>query len=181
MSDESLCGHADYSLSISQANFNKTAPCNGRIRRSVLLSIAHETLFRRSLWERLMLRRLGAVSGHCRGDFASRTSFPSRTMPGQFGQTRTDSIPVGANTRTYCSVTNSPQFRQSGIVESVDPRHFILSTNSILEIWAVWSTFETPAESGWNDSLCNHLRGVRADGDRPTGRCTMSEPETQGD
>ncbi len=48
-------------------------------------------------------------------------------MSGQFGQTRTVSISVGANTRTYCSVTNALQFRQSGIVESVDSRNFILS------------------------------------------------------
>jgi hypothetical protein len=70
------------------------------------------------------------ISGHWRGDLASRTSLPSRTMLGQPGQTRTVSIPVGANTRTYCSVTNSPQFRQSVIREPVGARYFVLLLDS---------------------------------------------------
>jgi hypothetical protein len=55
-------------------------------------------------------RAADASRYYCRGDFASRTSPSSRTISGHFGHTRTVSIPVGANTRTYWSVTNPPQF-----------------------------------------------------------------------
>ncbi len=44
-----------------------------------------------------------------RGECASRTSAPSRSLSSQLGQTRTFPIPSGANTRTYWSVTNPPQ------------------------------------------------------------------------
>ena len=50
-----------------------------------------------------------------RGDRGSRTSPLLRIRSGQFGQTRTDSFSDGENTRTYCSVTNPPQFAHSGM------------------------------------------------------------------
>jgi hypothetical protein len=62
--------------------------------------------------------KFGAKGGRCyccRGDFASRTSPPSRSISGHCGHTRTVSIPVGANTRTYCLLTNAPQFSHSAI------------------------------------------------------------------
>jgi len=50
-----------------------------------------------------------------RVDRASRTLLPSRTKSSQLGQTRGRSIPFGAKTLTYRSVTNESQFWQLGI------------------------------------------------------------------
>jgi hypothetical protein len=60
-------------------------------------------------------KQLQTSRRYCLGDFAARTSLPARTMSGQFGQTRTVFMPLGANTRTYCSVTTAPQLSHSAI------------------------------------------------------------------
>ena len=56
----------------------------------------------------------------CRGECASRTSPPERSLSLQFGQTRTPCVSGGANTRAYRSVTNPPQLLHSGMAHPTE-------------------------------------------------------------
>lgn len=78
------------------------------------------TILNRRVVMRASIRSICLVRAlsHRRTELAARTSAPSRIMSSQFGQTRTVPRPVGANTRTYRSVTNELQLSQRAIPEN---------------------------------------------------------------